>query len=214
MLTRVLKILFQCLFVRPLVLVLIGLNVRFQERIPSEGPAIIAANHNSHLDSLVLQSLFPLRLLDRVRPVAAADYFLRNKLIAWFSLNIIGIIPVPRTVRHSEGDPLAGCSEALESGNILIIFPEGSRGEAETMDEFKAGVAHLAQRHPDVPVYPLFLHGCGKALPRGEGIFVPFFVDVVAGEPMRWGGDRKEFIQQLRLEIENLAEYCQRPAWD
>jgi 1-acyl-sn-glycerol-3-phosphate acyltransferase len=214
MMSSLLKVMFQCLFVRPLVLILIGLNVRFRERIPDRGPAIIAANHNSHLDSFILQSLFPLQLMNKVRPVAAADYFLRNKWIAWFSLKIIGIIPVHRKVRHSEGDPLSSCSEALEAGDILIIFPEGSRGEAEMMDEFKTGVAHLAQRHPEVPVYPLFLHGCGKALPRGEAIFVPFFVDAVVGQPMTWSGDRTEFVEKLKREIESLGDHCKRPAWD
>ena len=72
---RCLKILFFALCIRPLVLVGLGLNIVNRKHLPTRGPAVIAANHNSHLDTLVLMSLFPLAQIHRVRPVAAADYF-------------------------------------------------------------------------------------------------------------------------------------------
>ncbi|MCA9022341.1 MAG: 1-acyl-sn-glycerol-3-phosphate acyltransferase, partial [Planctomycetaceae bacterium] len=57
---RALKILFFALFVRPIVFIVLGLNLRGKPNLPLEGPALIAANHNSHLDTLVLMSLYPL----------------------------------------------------------------------------------------------------------------------------------------------------------
>ena len=77
-------------------MIVLGLNIRNKESLPLTGPAIVAPNHNSHLDTLTLLSLWPLRSLYNVRPVAAADYFLSNPILAWLSLNIIRIIPIDR----------------------------------------------------------------------------------------------------------------------
>jgi 1-acyl-sn-glycerol-3-phosphate acyltransferase len=126
MLHKILRFLFFALIVRFIVLVVIGLNFRKRNQLPERGPAIIVANHNSHLDTLVLLSLFKLRSLLKVRPVAAADYFLRNKWLAWFAKEIMGIIPIIRTGKAS--NPLMPCYEALEQQQILILFPEGTRG--------------------------------------------------------------------------------------
>jgi 1-acyl-sn-glycerol-3-phosphate acyltransferase len=191
-----LRILFVVLVAYPVVLVMLGVNVRHRARLPLKGPAIVAANHNSHLDTLALLSLFPLGRVAQVRPVAAADYFLANPLIAWFSIYCIGIIPLQRERAHG-GDPLAGCCGALERGEILLIFPEGSRGEPERMARLKSGIAHLAARYPQVPVTPVFMHGLGKSMPRGSWLPVPFFCDVFVGEPLAWRDDRKQFMQEL-----------------
>ena len=92
------KQLFFVLVVRPVVLVAVGVNVRRPELLPRQGPAIVVANHNSHLDTAVLMTLLRWRQLEKVRPVAAADYFLRSKLLSWFSRKVIGIIPIATMV--------------------------------------------------------------------------------------------------------------------
>jgi 1-acyl-sn-glycerol-3-phosphate acyltransferase len=210
---RLVRWLFFAVAVRLLVLIVLGLNVRRRELLPEDGPAILAANHNSHLDTLVLMTLLPLRLLPKLRPVAAMDYFLGNRLLAWFALNIIGIIPLSRKPLRGV-DPLAACSEALGRGEILILFPEGSRGEPERLGRYKTGIAHLAERSPQVPVIPIFIHGAGKALPKGEAVLVPFFCDVFVGEPICWNGDRAEFMASLETISNKLANEGAFPAWD
>lgn len=210
----VLRHLFFLLLVRPLLLFALGMNARHRERLPARGPAIVVANHNSHLDTLALMTLFPRRLLPKLRPVAAADYFLRNRRMAWFSRHVVGIVPLSRSVKPGDADPLAACDAALAEGAILILFPEGSRGEPERLGEFKTGIAHLARRHPDVPVVPVFLHGLGKALPRGAFLLVPFFVDVFVGEVLRWPGDRTAFMADLDRAFRALAAEGDFPAWE
>jgi 1-acyl-sn-glycerol-3-phosphate acyltransferase len=211
--SRLLRWLFYALIVRLVVLIVLGLNVRHRERLPPDGPAILAANHNSHLDAMVLISLLPLRLLPRVRPVAAADYFLRRRWLAWFALTLVGIVPLKRQREHDDEDLLAPASAALERGDILVFFPEGSRGEPEQLAEFKSGLARLAERHPQVPVVPVYLHGLGKALPRGEWLLVPFFVDVYVGAALYGSANRAEFMQRYRESMQDLAAAQSHAPW-
>ena len=211
---RVLQLLFFWLVVRPVVLVVLGLNVRHRERLPARGPAIVVANHNSHLDTVMLMTLLPSRLLSRIRPVAAADYFLRNAAISWFARRIMGIIPIERRGREPGADPLAPVAEALGRGDIVILFPEGTRGEPERLATFKSGVAHLAKRHVQVPVIPVFMHGLGKTLPRGSLVPVPFFCDVFVGDALYGRDDHKAFMADLTGRMQQLAGEGKFPPWE
>lgn len=193
------------LIVKPFVGVVLGVNVKGRDRLPLKGPAIVVANHNSHLDTLVLISLFPTRLLPRVRPVAAGDYFLRGRLCRWFALKVVRVIPIPRAPRVSGRHPLAPCLEALDRGEILLLFPEGSRGEPEVAGHFKRGIAHLATARPDVPVHPVHLRNTGRALPRGEALFVPMICDLTIGDPLVGLTDRDAFMSALTERFTTLT---------
>jgi 1-acyl-sn-glycerol-3-phosphate acyltransferase len=217
-LNTLLRYAFFILIVRPLVLVIVGLNVRHRERLPPKGPAILIANHNSHLDTVVLMSLFPLGMLPVLRPVAAADYFLRNKLIRWFSQEIMGVIPVNRKQKspstQTPAEILKPVFDGLAAGNLIIFFPEGSRGEPEKLTQFKSGIATLAEQFPEVPVIPFFLHGLGKSLPKGEALLVPFFCDVFVGEKIFWNGNKESFLASVESSMKALASEGSFSPWD
>ena len=140
------RLLLLILIARPIAQFMTGADVIGREHLPKSGPAIIAANHNSHIDTLLLLTLFPPRLMSRVRPAAAADYFLKDPFIGWFSRRLVGIVPVQRAMAGTGADVLAPVREALNQGAIIILFPEGARGAGDDeMAEFKSGIARLAQ---------------------------------------------------------------------
>jgi len=206
--SRCLKILFFALFIRPLVLIGLGLNVVNRKDLPRNGPAVIAANHNSHLDALVLMSLFPLSRIHLVRPAAAADYFLKNRWRAWFSQNVIGIIPLDRSGATETDVLFDTCRAALNRNEILILFPEGSRGDPERMGRVRKGIVYLLKGREQTDVIPIVMHGLGRALPRGEALFVPFNCDVVIGKPMHIDGTAADFTKQLSNTYKDLLEQC------
>jgi len=207
------------LIVKPISLIVLGINIRNRERLPLKGPAILVANHNSHLDTFVLVSLFPLSRLHHIRPVAAADYFCRGPVMTWISKNIFGVIPIARKketrLEGSEAeDPMQPVYDALQRGSIVIFYPEGTRGEPERLAKFKSGIAYLSKKFPEVPIVPCFLHGLGKALPKGEAILVPFFCDIFVGEPIRWNGEKERFMNSLESSFNELTSQLKLPAWD
>lgn len=204
------------LFIRPLVFLYLGVNIRRRNLLPKRGPAILVANHNSHLDTMLLMISCPSSLASHLRPVAAADYWLKNGFLRWFSKNVLNIVPIYRRKedRGENEDPLAGIDSALDEGSAVIFFPEGSRGEPEQMTDFKRGIAILASRHPDVPIVPIFLQGLGRAMPRGEGMVIPFVCDMYVGEHLYWGGNEKEFMSRLLRRFESLSREGYRPQWE
>lgn len=199
------RYLLHILLVRPFMRGIIGLNIHGAEGLPKSGPAVIIANHNSHLDTLLLMSLLPPQLVNRIRPVAAEDYFFRNRFLAWCVTGFLGVIPIRRgNFRTSQGDPLAECSKALERKEILLVFPEGTRGEPGKLSRFKTGICHLAKRNPDTVIYPVFINGLETVLPRGSYIPVPLVCNVYVGRSRRWKGERNILMKNIIYEMTYL----------
>ena len=199
---------------RPLARFFTGADVIGREHLPLKGPAIVAANHNSHVDTLLLLSIFPARTLGCVRPAAAADYFLKDPVMSWFSRNIIGIVPVARGRAASGDDVLAPAREALAAGDIVVIFPEGTRGEAsDDMGRLKSGVARLAESFPAAPVTPVWIQGAGRVLPKGEVLPVPMNCAVIVGPAIHWGGRRTAFMDALREALLSLKAQAPPLRW-
>lgn len=191
------------LALRPMLWLFLGLSVGGRERLPVAGPAIVAANHNSHVDILILLAAFKRRALEHVVPVAAADYFLATRTRRLIALALLGILPLDRTARRGN-DTLEAAHAALAAGKILIVFPEGTRGRPEELGTLKSGITRLA-RDAGAPIIPVYLQGAGRILPKGARIPVPFTCTVLVGPPIPASADRAQLKENLSDAFKTLA---------
>jgi 1-acyl-sn-glycerol-3-phosphate acyltransferase len=199
------------LVIRPLIRGICGLRVSHGERLPKTGPAILVANHNSHFDTLALFALFSPHEVARLHAVAARDYFSAGSLRGWIARRIFGAVPVDRAWQPAAGDPLAACSNVLNSGGILILFPEGTRGRPGRVGALKAGVAYLARRHPRVPVVPIWLSGFERILPKDAVVPLPLEAAASVGVPRFWAGDACTFMAQMTAALASRPENSCEP---
>ena len=197
--------LFHVVVVRPVLRLLVGVRYRRRSLVP-RGPCLVVANHNSHLDAPVLLSLFPLGRLAHVHPVAAADYFGETWLRRTMAMVLMNAIPIERSPGVRQ-EPLAHVVDALEAGESIILFPEGTRGEAGVVAPFRSGVGRIVRAIPDLPVVPVFLHGTERIWPRGVVVPVPLGIDVHVGRPRAYPPTReaKEIAEEVRRDVLALA---------
>ncbi len=210
MFEKILKYLFFLCIVKPYIYLVLGVNINNADNLPkiSQGPAIIVANHNSHVDTLLLMSLFSMPQILKIHPVAAADYFCNTKLKSFIFKTLIGLIPLKRKFGKATKEELfKDINEALRAGESIIIYPEGTRGEDSTIKEFKSGVAHIAAMNPDVPVVPFYINGPDRILPKGAFMFVPFIADVYVAEGIKYDGTpTKVFTERIEKIVTSLKE--------
>jgi 1-acyl-sn-glycerol-3-phosphate acyltransferase len=145
---------------------------------------IYFANHSSHLDAVVLWAMLPEPLRSRTRPVAARDYWLAGPVRRYLALRAFHAVLVDRMPNFQQ-HPLEELHAALDRGDSLILFPEGSRLRMPGVAEFRPGLWHLSQRHPAVELIPVYLRFFDRVLPRGSHFPVPLLTDVVFGAPFR-----------------------------
>ena len=210
-----LKYLLFFFFIKPFVYLVLGINVTGAENLPKidRGPGIIISNHNSHIDTMVLMSLFTNFQVLKIHPVAAADYFCNTKLKAFLFKYILGIIPIERKLHKMHEDEFfKDINLALKKGDTIIMFPEGTRGEDNTLQKFKTGVAHIAKMNPSVPIVPFYLNGPDKILPKKDFIWVPFICDVYAGEHLyiKQNESTKDFTARIEAAVVKLKEEHKR----
>jgi len=149
-----------------------------------------------------------------LRPVAAADYFLKPRGLGWFATNIIGIIPVARGRAKEGGNPLAECEAALDRDDILILFPEGSRGVPEALGLFKKGIGHLAKARANVPVIPRLHAWARQGVAQGVGPARSLQLRVSVGEPVYGQDSYEALVRELEAAMTALAAQKRVPAWD
>jgi glycerol-3-phosphate dehydrogenase (NAD(P)+) len=144
-----------------------------REHIPATGPCIIAANHRSFLDPFVIGTL----LRRPVYFVAKKELF-GNRLQAWF-LNALGAFPIDRG--NADSDAMSTARHILERGDVVVIFPEGTRIRPGALGTPKRGVGRLALE-TGAPVVPVAVIGT-EAIRRGWRIR-PHKVRIRVGRPL------------------------------
>jgi 1-acyl-sn-glycerol-3-phosphate acyltransferase len=156
------------------------------ENLPPQGSFVMVANHTSHLDTLCLLAAMPLRQLHRTFPAAAQDYFFVSVPRLAIAAVVVNALPFGRQkyIRQS----LELCRELLANpGNVLILFPEGTRTATGQLGEFKPGVGLLVAG-TDLPVVPCHLSGGFSAWPKGKWIPRPRKLVLRIGPPRNFPG--------------------------
>ena len=154
------------------------------ENVPAEGPAILAANHLSFLDDLLLPLVVPRR---KVVFLAKAEYFDRWYL-RWFFRGA-SVIPVRRESRSAAEAAIRAGVEALGRGHLLGIFPEGTRSPDGRLYRGRTGVARLALES-GAPVIPVAILGTFEALPYHRRVPRPGRVEIRFGRPLTFDRHR------------------------
>jgi 1-acyl-sn-glycerol-3-phosphate acyltransferase len=161
-----------------------GVRARWLGCGPSSAQRIYFANHSSHGDFVLLWSALPPALRAYTRPVAGADYWLKGSLRRWLINDVFRGVLIDRGGEKT-ADPIAVMLAALDAGDSLIIFPEGTRNPGEGMLPFKSGLYHLARQRPAVELVPVWLENLARVMPKGQVIPVPLLCSVSFGAPIR-----------------------------
>ncbi len=175
---------------------------------PKAEPRIYFANHQSHFDWVLIWAALPHELRAVTRPIAARDYWTSSPFKAWLTREVFNAVYVNRQ-RTDDEDPLEPLADALHNGDSLVIFPEGTRSNKGEPQAFKAGLFHLAEQFPGVPLIPVWIDNVQRVMPKGEVVPVPILCTASFGPPMQLevGEDKRAFLDRARLAV-----IAQRPA--
>jgi 1-acyl-sn-glycerol-3-phosphate acyltransferase len=190
-----------------LVRTLVGAQPRWVGCAPSPALRIYFANHTSHMDTLALWCALPADLRATTRPVAAADYWSGGGLKSYLATRGFNALFIERNADRRDGDPLAPLHAALQRGESLIIFPEGTRRAQALPSPFKSGLFHLATGNPGVELVPVYLDNLYRSMPKGTLLPVPLTCSVRFGAPLqRQDGETKDaFLERARQAVVDLA---------
>lgn len=150
-------------------------RVRGKANVPRRGGAILAANHHASIDPIFICMSFwrPVQWLAKIELV-------KRRKIAWFFRSAM-VVPVDREAPHE--DSLEAAAQVLKRGNLLGIFPEGTRSPDGRVYRGYTGVARIAQR-TGAPVIPTGVIGTRRSIAKGSVVAKPVRCQVIFGRPM------------------------------
>ncbi len=190
---------------RPVMRLLYRAQVEGIEHVPVDGPAIISPNHRSFFDSPLVMTMTP-------RPViflGKAEYM--DSRSTKFLFPALGMVPIKRDVKKASMAALQTAAELLADGQLVGIYPEGTRSRDGRLHRGHSGVAHLAVM-TGAPIIPVGITGTERVQPIGRAVPRPFRgrVRIRFGEPIdprtyRFGGSRKRRQQMLDDVMASIA---------
>ena len=200
---------FAALIIRAWLRIYHRLEIVGRENLPNYRSFVMVSNHASHLDTLCLLAALPLGKLHRAFPAAAADYFFKNIPRTFLAAIVVNALPFARQVRFRQS---LGLCEALLSnpGNILILFPEGTRTTTGEMGNFKPGIGTLLAG-TSIPAIPCHLSGAFEAWGKGRIIPTPAKLRLRIGNPLSFESHSQDkdsattIATQLRSKVESLG---------
>lgn len=181
-------------------------------RPPPERQAIYYANHTSHLDALLIWACLPDAVRRRTRPVAAGDYWRRKGLREYFAADMFNAVFVERAGgfnRSGAERALSPLYDALDQGDSLILFPEGTRNRSDAkLLPFKSGLYRIALAYPQVALVPVWLENLNRMLPKGAWLPLPLLCSLIMGEalaPAQSDEPRRAFLQRAEAALLTLC---------
>ncbi len=170
---------------------------------------IYYANHNSHIDFILLWSSLPIHIRRQTRPIAASDYWLKDGFRRFLIQDTFSGVTIQRN-RSDQQDPLQPVKDVLTEGYSIIFFPEGTRNLNDDIEllEFKSGLYHLSQQFPDVEVVPVWISNLKRVMPKGAFIPLPLLSTVIFGKPLVLNqfSDKEQFVKHAQQQLLKLKE--------
>ena len=173
----------------------------------TDTPRVYFANHASHGDVVLIWATLPKRVRRAARPVAAGDYWSLTPLRRFLGRHVFDVLPIDRAAASIATGPLHRMVEALDRGESLVLFPEGTRNTGEAaLQPFKCGLFHLGRSRPHVELVPVWIDNARRAMPKGRWFPVPILCTVSYGAALKIeaGEDREAFMQRATAAVRAL----------
>ncbi|WP_261211552.1 lysophospholipid acyltransferase family protein [Variovorax sp. CY25R-8] len=191
---------------------LTGVRAIWSGTSPKAEQTLYFANHTSHGDFVLLWATLPPDLRALTRPVAGLDYWMASKLRQFIGADVFNALMIRRDGSGQGDNPVEQMKAALEAGDSLIMFPEGTRNTGdEILLPLKSGLFHLARACPNVRLVPVWIENLKRVLPKGTLVPIPLACTVRFGTPivLAEGEDKPSFLARARTAMLDL-----RPEYD
>jgi 1-acyl-sn-glycerol-3-phosphate acyltransferase len=181
-------------FFRIILLIYNRAYVKWEAPLPESSRYIVAANHNSNLDPLVIGSNFPIRL----------KYFAKDELFHIFfigrAIRMLGGVPVLQEDRNAAATALKTLLNLLQGGDSVILFPEGSRSPDGKLKPLEGGTALISIKS-GVPIIPVYVSGTFEAMPSGAKWVKPKKIRLIFGKAIYPPDDKEKSSKAARDEL-------------